>query len=297
MRTLEKHLPALADFASEMVRSNDIDPLYPVLRELYGLMELTEEQALWFTTLYLAYYKLPSALAAFREGYNLGLERFPCATERRGLRGGAVVRHLADYRQAVAAYPSQEAWITRDWGDDPTENYLAFWGTAQTVWGNGRWASFKWSELLKEVHFFNLEAPDMRLEFCSGPKEGLCWLYDLPLTTSVSQLNACALDLQVRLAERHQGRRLTWEELETILCNFNSLRRGRYYIGHDIDELQEAIDQAVFLDPSDKVLLEQARSLALPREYLGEHWGRRGIDRKRMSAYQKGGVLLDRRNP
>ena len=34
------------------------------------------------------------------------------------------------------------------------------------------------------------------------------------------------------------------EQVETILCDFHALAEGRYYVGHDIDQMQEQLDRA-----------------------------------------------------
>lgn len=293
-------------FARAMLESRDLDPLYDVLRELYVAMDLDEERALWFTTLYLAYYNLPSALTAFwylplDDAYELlhgagepqALTALPMATERRNLRiGGKVVLNLQSYLGWVAVFGSQRLFLRQRWGDNPERNFLAFWDTAQSVWGNGRWAAFKWADLLKNVHGWNLAAPDMRMAFCSGPKEGLQLLYGYP-TEDVPTLDRMGADLRERLAA--DGLNLDWEELETVLCNFKSLYKGKYYVGHDIDELQERIDlSGRFLGLDERARLYRARQASLPAAYLGERHGWHGIDRARMGAYKATGAILTR---
>lgn len=294
----------LAYFSRHMIRSKDIDPLYPVLRELYNLMALNDEQQFWFTTLYLAYYDVTSALRAYRLCPNPGwlpqvAATFRCATERRGMRGGNVIRHIHSYLEKIGTIP-QRTWITDGWSPhDVQANYLLFWDRAQTIWQNGRWAAFKWADLLKNVHGLPLAAPDMRMQFCSGPRAGLCSLYGLPDNAPIKTLNECGDDLRGRLRAYNvtlsDGSDLDYETLETLLCNWHSLTHGRYYVGHDIDELQHVIDHA-YLSKDDRALLYDARLLALPAAYLGEYlmeW--KGIDRARMRVYHDTKFVLVRR--
>ncbi len=279
-----------------MLASKDLDPLYDVLRALYADMGLAGEDALWFTTLYLAYYHLPSALLAFERcptvSSPLGADLAGLSTgiERRNLRGGKVLGHLRHYRSLLAKTGGRQAdWLTQGWSaTDPEANFLRFWDTAQLPWGNGRWAAFKWADLLKNVHGMALSAPDMRLADCSGPKEGLQFLY-ATTTEDVVRLDALGSDLMGRMARLG----IDWEQLETVLCNYKSLAKGKYYVGHDIDELQERIDAAPLSDDQ-RALLYRARTAALPMAYLGERSGWHGIQKQRMGAYKDAGVILTR---
>lgn len=275
----ESQLPPLVTFASALIESQDVDPLYPVLRELEKDME--PEQALWFTFLYLTYYNLGSAIHAFRLRPVPGplpaeARLLPCAIERRNLRGGKVAAHVESYLETVRwlGGGNQKQALQHNWhGHTPEENYLLFWETAQLVWNNGRWAAFKWGELLKKVHGWNLAAPDMRMEFCSGPKAGLEQLYQHP-GASVKQLNAYGADLRDRLSVK--GVPVDdWETLETVLCNYNSFAAGKYYVGHDIDELQAVIEHSD-LSAADAQWVWDARAAVLPGAYLGERNGWHG---------------------
>lgn len=290
----ETQLPPLVTFAGALIESGDIDPLYPVLRELERDMD--SEQALWFTFLYLTYYNLGSAVKAFRLQPAPGplpaeARLFPCAVERRNLRGGKVAPHADSYLEYVRALGggSQKVFLQQNWhGHTPEENYLLFWETAQLVWNNGRWAAFKWGELLKKVHGWPLAAPDMRMEFCSGPKAGLEQLYQHP-GASVRQLNAYGADLRDRLSVKGVDVG-DWETLETVLCNYHSFAAGKYYVGHDIDELQAVIEHAD-LAPADAAWLWEARAKTLPAEYLGEQHGWNGPRPQWKQQYRAHGTI------
>lgn len=289
-----KLLNDLYFFAIHHTESQDIDPVYPVLKWYYNREGFDSETALWFTTLYLAYYNLGSAATAFNVcpeftviPYSPELCTFPIATERRNLLGGKLKFFIDSYKAFCATQETQENFIKSEFTTDPINNYEVFWETSQLLWGNGRWATFKWAELLKEVHGFPLTAPDMRLQFCSGPKEGLSRLYRTHESASVAYLNHCAGHLQSYLAKR--GLNLTWERLETVLCDFNSLYKGHYYVGHDIDQMQE---QLSVLPRTHN--LYRARLETIPHQYLGELHERSGIDKIRLKMYQQNGVILVR---
>lgn len=297
----ETLLPDIARFARAMIASRDLDPLYPVLAAVEDRVCETEEERLWLTALYLAYYHMSSALAAYRlmpspdAPLPDALGRFPTGIERRGLRGGKVVAHLDHLAAlAVAAGGLRRFVAAPGWYDpaQPVRNYLRFWDVAQQPWGNGRWAAFKWAELLREVNGLAFSAPDMRMAECTGPKECLAVLAGLRAADPVAAYDRAGEDLRDRLRER-EGLDLSWEELETVLCNFGSLLKGRYYVGHDIDELQERLD-APFLDPADRDLLFTARREALPAAYLGELGGWHGVDADRKRVYASTGMIVTR---
>lgn len=277
-------------FGRELIRSQDVDPLYPVLKELERGM--SEEQALWFTFLYMTFYNVGSATAAYHilptPDCRAPLPKLDIATERRNLRGGKVRPHLDHYLALVLRHGSQKAFSQQGWGMDWERNYEAFWRTAQTIWQNGRWAAFKWSEILKKVHGWHLAAPDMRMEFCSGPKAGLMDMFNLTRDPGVMMLNEYGEIL--RDCAARQGLDIPdWETLETVLCNFHSLRNGRYYIGHDIDELQAVIEHSP-LTVNQRAWLYAARGV-LPAEYRGELNGWQGIDKAANRLYRDAGVI------
>lgn len=280
-------------FASMLMQSDDVDPVYPVLRNIVA--GLPVERGLWLTFLYLAHYNLASGYKAFLDHPDvmavglgaLAARHYPIAAERRGLRNRTQFEmHVMSYMERVAdAGGSQFAWICDGWGTNPHANFLSFWDRACTVYQNGRWAAFKWAELLKEVHGLNLAAPDMRLRDCTGPVEGLQMLFGDP-TDDPDRLDDYARSAKEILLE--DGQDLSWERVETILCKWKMLLKGNYYVGRDIDELQEVIEHArdVYLPEAHIARLYLARLAALPNEFLGELQGWRGVRRDWLTLYR-----------
>ena len=161
-------------------------------------------------------------------------------------------------------------------------------------WGNGRWASYKTVEILQKVHGWPLVAPDMGNDGSSGPRQTLARLYDLPSGDSkaaVAAADAAGVDLQKRLAEA--GVRLEIEEVETVLCDFGNVMKGKFYVGHDIDGMAEAIMHPS-VPPEVRERLFTARKVTLPHEYLGELKGWDGIDDELGRRYLLTGEVGDR---
>jgi hypothetical protein len=258
----------LADFARRMLRSRDVDPAYPVLGEL-ELLD-TERDALWRSLLYVAYYDLAStqrAIARYPHPDPAILDdddvlRLPHGTERRGLRAVAEMRrHLAsvldelDELDRVGRYLGADDYANRD----DVARVLG------RIHGNGRWATFKATEILSVVHEWPLSARGADHAGSTGPRAGLSLFYaPLPLVV---------------------------EELETLLCDFRAMSDGRYYVGHDIDLMLESALKAPDAVRGDLIA---ARRTGLPVAYLGEVQGWVGRSARLTRSYLELGRIGDR---
>lgn len=286
----------LAQFARLQVESRDMDPLYPVLRELQR--GLDPKQAIWHSLLYVAYYNVASSTLAFREHPRLDvvqgpLAMLPTGVERRNLRGGRITPHTAALRECAHACGTIYRFVTEGLGPDKRENWRWIQYQLRRAWGNGRWAAYKTGEVLMKVNGLPLQPTDMGNDFSSGPRWGLSLFYK-PVEgdgrSAVRELDRQALDLQLRLREEH-GVALPIEELETALCDFHSMVEGRYYPGHDIDQLQEQLLEAE--ERHNQALTEvwRARRQALPNWTLGELNGWSGVRRELRKHYARTGLV------
>lgn len=309
----EQKIADLLVFGPLMIRTGDIDPLYPLLAHVAHRYAIEGERLLWLLYVYLAFYNVASAWQAFQEfpdparvageDYDrlVGWEernrrRLPINLERRGLRGGAVCKALQAWAE-LTAKDGQIVWLGLNRLDsNRTASYETLWTRVQEVPQVGRWAAFKWLELLKVVAGVPIEAPDLRMEYCSGPRKGLAHIYGVdPDKTSTADLDTLGTKLRWRgdmtyVDEKSgpSGRLLSWEELETLLCNFNSLAKGRYYVGHDIDEHLRDIQ---LLDEPDRRVWLDARAACFAPEMLGEVGGWSGIRHERLTLYRDRRVI------
>jgi len=294
---------AIAYFAQHLIESRDQDPIYPILYELSRLREYDPEESLWLSVVYQAFYHLPAALEAMRrlgDFRNLApstlldaqLQQLPTGIERRGLRGGLVVSYLSLVSEARKRAGGFQKWLTDGWGTNPYLNYSYFQQTWQNVEFNGRWSSFKMAEILKVSHSWNIAAPHMDLWKSTGPRQSLEYLYDLSKPDLIT-LNETGENFRHRL-QKSLNRAVDWETVETVLCNWNSVRQGRYYVGHDIDELQTQIEHANYLSVADQMDILAARLAALPDAYLGEHHGWDRLSKSRQRAWIDAGLVVIR---
>lgn len=266
----------LADFrvfCRKFVESKDIDPMYPVLKELYHELELPNEQRLWFTWLYVAYYDIASALKAFSDHPMHTIEwtdqetHYPHQTERRGLWGHFFTEHMSSLHEQLKG----------GWMEGFLHKSLSFeqlFAQIQTVKYNGRWAAFKTCDILMNVHDYPIEFPGMELSSGTGSINASLELLCPGTEKSVAE--------QVLKAKTG----LRWDQLETCLCDFHALVEGRYYIGHDIDKMQSSLYWPG-LSEHDRALAFKVRKQAFAPEYLGELNGWYGVRTGLLKNYSK----------
>jgi hypothetical protein len=300
--TLEDRLTDLATFGQLLTATQDHDPIYPLMRQVIADQGLDAEQAAWLVYVYLTFYNTSSAWLAFtrfpdywalnerRAGAELRQweathrRALHINIERRGLRGG---QWVPVWRETIPIVgPSLWAWLSMSFDGTPTENYETLWVRMQTLSHVGRWAAFKWLDLLQHVLGAPVEAPDMRMAYCSGPRHALEELFGLdahanrqdpPYIAYLDQLGAQVRDF---LAARQLP--LSWDLLETVLCNYHSLTRGRYYVGHDIDEHLENTQHGA----GERGPWLTARQTVLDHRLLGEKHGWTGVRKPLKRVYR-----------
>lgn len=282
-------------FSVVQLESLDYDPLYPVLK--YLVKDLDLEQGIWYTTLYVAYYNLASSHRIFQVRPEVGpvgtpYDRYPTGTERRALRGGVVDRYLSELRSTLG-YRGLYELYTKGFGSDPEVNWNTARRNVETVWGNGRWASYKTAEILQKVHEWEIWPTDIGNDGSTGPRKGLALLYGSVEgngKSAIATLDKQASDLKRDMSD--VGIQLDYGQLETMLCDFHSMCEGRYYPGsHDTDEMLGRLlkDGGGGLEA-----VWEAREKTLPHKYLGELGGWYGVDKELCWHYKKTGQMRTR---
>lgn len=289
------------EFARWQVSSADNDPVYPVLRSVLDTLciERSSPEALQFVLLYVAYYDLTSALYCWLavdgwHGQDLpdDLAGLPTGIERRGLRTpDRMRRHLA----SIAGHLDSGLWPRRN-GEPPRAAWRRTFADLQSPEFNGRWAAYKTSELLQKVLGWPLEPTDAGHEHSTGPLHGLLLLDPGLKGATVAQLDDVTEDLRASVEDRLE-RSVDVAEVETLLCDWHSLVDGRYYVGHDIDQMQTAGRQML----SDRVgapevpqtaaIINNSRLAALDPRWLGEVNGWSGVRKPLRRLYRDSGRL------
>lgn len=291
----------LATFSLWQLRSGDIDPVYPMLTAVGEILDLDTEQLAQLALLYVAYYHLPSALDMFcRADFtwprpeDVATIRRPTGTERRGHRSpGRLAAHVASVEAHIEAHGGLVPWMDFLAGAGCKEWPLLM-RALQDIDGNGRWASYKTGEILVTVLGFPSAPTDAGHAHSSGPRQGLGLFFADARGRGNSIEDIRTLDRYTRhlakaLAEA--GAPMPVEQVETVLCDFHSMSRGRYYVGRDTDELLEQITGAPWLWARARDALMEGRQRAFQRRWLGEEMGWSGIRKPLLRLYRQTGRI------
>jgi hypothetical protein len=291
-------LADLVTFARIEQESHDLEPWAELIAELRQSGVLSREQALWVLWLYNAYDNFGSAWAAYeafpspqawaaadphhqRWVASLQIER-----ERRNLLGGRMVKRWQSYVDLLAG-DSQWGWLSGvvlpvNHQSHRVENWDAMLAHTRQVWGVGRQASFEWTEFLAKVDpFFGLgmDAGDACLWESSGPRKCLERIYGVQ-NPSRAQLEWMASECRDYLASK--GVPLAWVDFETVICDFNVMRDGRYYPGRHLAALAEEV--------AGVPVLEAAYAAIIPEPWRSGI--RPGIDKTLAAVYARTGRIV-----
>ncbi len=272
-------------FSERQIDCFDYDHFHVVFLELTKKMK--EEESLWLTILYMAYYNEAAAVLAFSvtkpcqqipEKYL----QLPISKMRRNLRGGLIAKHIASFNALVKPYGSIKKFLTKDFVGEPKQDWKTVQQTLNTVWGNGRWSVFTTVDMLNKVNKFDIESTDIMNAGSSGPVNGIERLFGIIDRKDISDLNEKAqyllklLNQKVKTRPYYAGDGIDFGMLESILCNFDSLKKRDYYVGRDIDRslglLQKTTAKCEKLGIDTKPLKKcwQVRKKVFAEEFLGE---------------------------
>jgi len=281
-------------FAKAHIESGDIDPAYPVLKEVYRMRGYSRETALWHTLLYVTWYNVGSAEEAFARYPNAPsrLEEpltLPTGTERRSFRGNDLARtHLNALLERARPHGSLSRWAEAATEKGGEAGWDGIRTEFQSVKYAGPWSSYKLADLLAHVHDFPITASDLGIGGASetaGPIPGM-----VKLTGYDWKKCATDLGLQRELLARSRDRGVPFsglDQLETSLCDFNSLCKGRYYVGHDLDQQMEHLRSASAAED-----FWTARRKTFPVRYLGEVNGWFGVRKSLKDKFHFNGDLV-----
>lgn len=248
-------LADLVEFARLEVAAADIEPWAAVLHamkdpDIAAQDTLTTEQALWLLSLYNTTDDILSALtiadlcpdvhawpAVTGRGREL-VAGVRLSGERRNLYGGRILDRLDSYA-ALVGKATQAAWVAEPTPSTvPRANFMMLMPWLRRVWGVGRLSAFEWAEFLHKVHGSPVETTDGALWESSGPRESLERLYGQH-APGKEWLTDRAHETRDLL--RKEGVPLSWWDFETVICDFNVLRKGRYYPGKHLAMISEEI--------------------------------------------------------
>lgn len=274
-KTQEQLFKDFVEFSAQQIVTGDIDPAYPVIKNYLKFINSGYTSSVDFLLVYVAFYNLKTA-DEFFNGQIKDVSKVKTGIERRGFRGNKLVlEHLESFDRTNIFRVVKDG----TWSEIQEEYEKGFY--------TGSWSSYKFADLCKNVLERDIDAPDLGLggkgKF-AGPIPGLSLL-------TGKHWNQCATDMV--LQKRFYNKCLLstpgvkfrgLEELETCLCDFNSMYKGHYYSGNDIDKQMEDLEGA-----SDA--LWEARRRSFKIHLLGEVKGWKGVRKELKSRYRDEGVL------
>jgi hypothetical protein len=231
---------SLDQFASDLICSEDLDPVYPTLVRA----ELPRPQLDRWLLAYWCFYHMGTAslISEYEgEGYwkqmkiaanNEGLT-WPRSSERRYFRGPKCVRWV---EQLSTIDPSERIdFLTRLYTNEAVIREVSNWS------GFGPWIGFKIADMLEVV----LNAPiefsmDIPLIY-KKPRESLFMIAEETGDSALNVLNNLIESIS-RFREPGAGRRPCGvQEAETVLCKYKRHRIGFYPVGKDIAEIHHSL--------------------------------------------------------
>ena len=270
-----KELRDFARFGRALILSGDMDPQFLILKHVYEELELDRNTALWFTCVYLLYYHLGSAVQAWKRYPEPDIVRkkdwnndLPYFKQRRCFRGN---NHARNQINTIVKISDGDlaAWVDNLVGDGGEDGWARVREAASEIPYHGPWSSYKLCDLLAFVHNYDISAPDIGTKpgATAGPIAGLRSLTGL-------SWERCANDNQLHrdLLKMIQDLDVPTNRLdilESMLCDWQSLINGRYYLFHDIDRDLAQLETA---DKNNKYtkLLYKARYKIFDKRALGE---------------------------
>lgn len=285
----------------------DYDPFHPIFREASSKLDI--EQALWLTTLFMAYYNDGSAWLAFHNSdpwKNLSskVSKLPIGIQRRNLYGGRLSIYFKRLNKQVKEAGSAYNLVTRDFVGDEKKDWGQIQINLKEVWGNGRWSVFTLAEMYQKVNSIPVLPCNLMNDNSSGPARGLQILLGQS-TQEVKRERIEELDRKADFLFSLMKKRIKtkipylkkghydYAMMESQLCDFQSLLKGRYYIGRDIDRGQELIHKATEVGSSlgmdTKVVkkLWTIRAKVFKKAYLGEKQGWDGRTKEALTFYKQ----------
>ena len=273
-----KELRNFARFGRAMILSGDIDPQFPVLRSLYNTLELDRNTALWFTCIYLLYYHLGSAVQAWKQYPKPDIIRkkewnydLPYFKQRRCFRGNEYAR---DQINTLVTLSNGDlvSWIDNLVSNNREKSWTRIREAVSELPYHGPWSSYKFCDMMKFVHSYPITAPNIGTKpgATAGPIAGLNSLtgLDWKECANDSQLHLDLLQMVIDRGAPVNG----LDQLESMLCDYQSLINGKYYVGHDIDRDQAQLELERIRNPVLDILWG-ARYHIFDKRLLGEIGG------------------------
>jgi hypothetical protein len=258
------------DFGRELLRTNDLDPVYVLVWEAMKAGDLIPEEVRRWLLAYFCFYHVGTA-SWIAEGLNYwdrfetaaGSKDYPRCSERRHFRGAQALRSVAylKSRGVGELFGPFDRGADREWTAAEVVEVVQQWV------GFGPWIAFKAADMLERLSLLRIEF-DLDTVMYDSPMEGARLLWELEGPKGVDGVNvgewavdrilthlsvpggtdpasahitphpvvgrASSGPADVFLAPPRYERPVGLQEVETILCKWKSYMGGRYHVGEDV---------------------------------------------------------------
>lgn len=243
------------EFGRELLRTNDLDPIYVMLWEA----NLPRHRLLrWLLAYWCFYHAGTASWISDVDEFNQGEEsqywgrmrtaaeskEYPRCHERRHFRGANAAKSIAylESRGLDGLFPPLLRWPF-----SPVRlSYVM--ETVQEWVGFGPWIAFKVADMLERLDLLQVEFDAGDAIYKGSPTEGAQLLWELegrPIAATfgpgVWAVDRILTELGGLPAPPRYERSINAQEAETILCKWKSYRGGHYDIGEDIESLRRGL--------------------------------------------------------
>jgi hypothetical protein len=253
------------------MNAGDIDPAYPALLYLSSRFELNFEQRLWLAWLYASCYHVPTAYYIYNE-----FPDFENVDETRLGRWWQNHKHQVVFQtdrlwiksrnqfcdsfrsyRAIIGNQTQEQYFFDLQDDNPNRFYDNCYDRLLDIKYFGRYTMFLYLEAVEALTGIGIMPASIDLRNSQSSRNGLCYVFgldnllcghDYGKTTltkgEFDMLDELFDELMVMVIEQDSIYQSNIWSVETSLCAFKKLLRGKRYIGYYIDRQHKEISQS-----------------------------------------------------
>lgn len=263
----------LFDFCRQMLVTRDYDPNYFAVKGFSENVGMSFDETFELCFVFNGFYHFGSA-DAFLKDRSIPVEKLQYGVSRRGFRGNSKVLNFIESGKSL----KREILRHRDGGES---GWVRIYETLLKIQGCGDWSAFYLCDMFKVILGFEITSPNVGFLSTStrrGPTHGLSF---------ITGLEADKLAKNPGLHRRIYDEMLEgvpfdgMEQFESVLCNYLSLHKKKYYVGRDIDRqiaMMEGLGSEWWT----------ARKRYFPEELLGEKHGWEGIRKELMGLFDPG---------
>jgi hypothetical protein len=254
-----------------MLRIGDIDPAYPAMLYLADRYEFNIEQRYWLAWLYAACYHAPTAFYMYNEfpdfenvdigrlerWWKANRQRVTFQTDRRWVRSrNQFCEMFASYRSVLGG-ALQEAFFAKLLGNCPKRSYARAYKATSGIKFFGRYALFLYLESVAALTGLPVEPDGIDLRNSQSSRNGLCYAYgydqwlcghDYGQQTlrpeAYQMLDGLFGELLIEAGNCDRMFDSNVWNVETSLCAYKKVLRGKRYLGYYIDRQHDEIRRA-----------------------------------------------------